>query len=200
MTGLWHRLNACSRARRWAWKIPTFGIILVAVLYPDPRLLVRHIGRLAQLDKVVNPNAPGLERLQRELDPYWKAAKTPREKLRAVQRFVVNKVPYEWDWNTWLVMDYLPTVEEVLEKGKEDCDGRAVLAASLLAGRGYDARPVANFAHMWVSTNHGETMHPAGRKAIEATRRGVRIHWSGVGGRAGLFCVRRGGFPVGSRI
>jgi hypothetical protein len=55
-----------------------------------------------------------------------------------------------------------------------------VLAASLLRGRGYDAKLVGNFLHVWVWTEHGETMDPAGRKVLESTPEGPRIHWRAI--------------------
>ena len=177
MTKLWHGINGLGGFGRWAIKTAVFGVVLVLVLFPDVRLLVRQIGRMGQLDAMVDANAPGLAEIQLKLDGVWEEEASPREKLRIVQSFVEALIPYDWDWNTWWVVDYLPTVEEVLVKGREDCDGRAVLAASLLRGRGYDAKLVGNTLHMWVSTEHGETMRPAGRKAVESTPEGVRIHW-----------------------
>ena len=60
-------------------------------------------------------------------------------------------VPYAFDWDTWGVMDYLPTVSEVFARGREDCDGQAVVAASLLRRLGYDAWLVTDLKHTWVA-------------------------------------------------
>jgi hypothetical protein len=60
------------------------------------------------------------------------------------------------------VAEYLPTVAEVFEQGREDCDGRAVVAASLLRRMGYDAWLVSDLLHVWVETPEGETMSPTG--------------------------------------
>ena len=52
---------------------------------------------------------------------------------------------------------YWPTAEEVWHKRQEDCDGRAVLATSLLRARGFhSARMVVSLDHMWVKVNENE--------------------------------------------
>ncbi len=119
----------------------------------------------------------------------WRAALADRladepadsELLPVVQGFVVERVPYAYDWETWGVVDYLPTVEEVVTMGREDCDGRAVIAASLLRGRGVEARLVADGAHVWVWTPLGETMGPHAVATVVATDDAYRIDWSGLG-------------------
>lgn len=110
-----------------------------------------------------------------ELQPRLENVAAPRRALQIVERFVYEKVPYDWDWNTWGAADYIPTVSEVLSAGREDCDGRAVLAASLLSRLGYDAQLVTDFAHVWVKTSEGETMGPGSSKALVATPEGVRV-------------------------
>ena len=71
--------------------------------------------------------------------------------------------------------DYLPTVTEVIEQGKEDCDGQAVVAASLLKNFGYDAQLVNDLVHMWVKTDKGETMSPGKAAVVVATEDGLTI-------------------------
>jgi len=101
--------------------------------------------------------------------------------LKAVEEYVHKKIPYEWDWNTWGAVDYLPTVSEVLEKGREDCDGRAVVAASLLSALGFKAEIVTDFAHVWVKTEHGEVMGPGKKKAVVATDEGLKMQHGALG-------------------
>ncbi len=91
-----------------------------------------------------------------------------------------QRVPYEWDWNTWGMADYLPTVEEVVRMGREDCDGRAVVAASLLKNLGYEASIVTDFAHVWVVTPYGETMGPGKTKTVEVTEKGMKFNARGL--------------------
>jgi len=104
----------------------------------------------------------------------------PRAALRAVEKFVYTEIPYDWDWNTWGSADYLPTVTEVIEKGREDCDGQAVVAASLLRNFGFQTELVANFAHMWVRTDKGEVMSPGKNRAVVATKEGPKLQLRGL--------------------
>jgi hypothetical protein len=46
--------------------------------------------------------------------------------------------------------DHLATTSEVIERGTDNCDGHAVLTASLLRRRGYDAYVVMGYSHVWV--------------------------------------------------
>ncbi len=99
-----------------------------------------------------------------------------REVLPIVEQVVYRNVTYAFDWDTWGVMDWLPTVDEVLAKGREDCDGRAVVAASLLRRLGYDAHFVTDLKHAWVATPEGELMAPgAGEKTMTGDPNGTRL-------------------------
>jgi hypothetical protein len=95
--------------------------------------------------------------------------------LGIVESYVYRKIPYKWDWETWGMADYLPTVTEAIEMGYEDCDGRAVVAASILTHFGYDAKIVTDFTHVWVKTEHGEAMGPGKKKAVVATETGLEV-------------------------
>jgi hypothetical protein len=92
---------------------------------------------------------------------------------------VCERIPYSWDWDNWGCVDYLPTAAEVVERGREDCDGRAVIAASILRNLGYDAQLVTDGSHMWVSTSEGATMSPvataSGRTLVTTNQAGSRF-------------------------
>ena len=164
---------------RWYCRLPSkwaiFGLTLLIVCFPYPARLVRHLDHWRDLNALVEPDAVSLRPLVEELRPQMTADVTGKEAIKRVERFVYQKIPYDWDWNTWGMADYLPTVDEVLSKGREDCDGQAVVAASLLRAFGYDAQLVANFAHMWVKTSAGEGMSPGKRKVVVSTERGLEI-------------------------
>jgi hypothetical protein len=57
----------------------------------------------------------------------------------------------------------------------EDCDGRAVVAASLMRRLGYQASLVTDLRHVWVKTPHGEWMGPGGRTTVVSTPQGNRV-------------------------
>jgi len=168
-------------AHRWYTRLPLKWMILgfttLFVCFPYPGLTLRHVRHWMNPDALIEPDAPSLQPWVEELRPKLSPELPPRDALRLVEKFVYEKVPYEWDWNTWGLGDYLPTVAEVIAKGKEDCDGRAVIAASLLRNFGFKSRIVTDFAHVWVATDKGETMGPGKRKAIVATDKGMKIDW-----------------------
>jgi len=166
---------------RWYTRLPLKGAILgftiLAVCFPYPRLTLRHIDHWLDPNALIRSDAPSLQPWVEELRTQLPTDLPPQDKLRLVEQFVYTKVPYEWDWVTWGLSDYLPTVEEVVTQGKEDCDGRAVIAASLLRHFGFQTRIVTDFAHVWVQTDKGETMGPGKRKAVTATDKGFQIDW-----------------------
>jgi hypothetical protein len=131
------------------------------------------LGRLADMNSVLQPDHPGLARLEAAVRERAKADATPPELLGVVQQVVYQAIPYAWDWDVWGVADYLPTTAEVLEKGREDCDGRAVVSASLLRRMGYQAWLVSDLTHCWVATPAGEVMSPGkGEKTFEGGKPG----------------------------
>ncbi|MCA9288820.1 MAG: hypothetical protein KDA05_09565 [Phycisphaerales bacterium] len=162
--------------RRWRWpfKAGIAVVVTTLVLFPRVDLLVRNIGHWARLDELIEPDAPGLAALESRVrerlaisppegEPGAASTARPVDAalvLATTQAVVEDAIPYAWDWETWGVADYVPRVEETLAKGREDCDGRAVVAASLLRRMGHDARLVSDMGHVWVWTPSGQTMSP----------------------------------------
>lgn len=163
----------------WTIRLPIkgalFGVTVLVVCFPYPRLLLRHIQHWSDPSVLVDPTDPALQPLIEELRPKITDELTPKQVLATVQEYVRGKIEYEWDWNTWGMADYLPTVGETIALGREDCDGQAVVAASLLSNLGYDAELVTDFAHVWVKTEVGETMGPGKHKAIIASKKGLDV-------------------------
>jgi len=176
---LW-RLNESRRLVRWPIKLAMVCLTALVVCFPHPKRFIEQVNRWRNPNALIEPEAPALRPMIDELAPEVAALKNPEEVLRLIEAFVYTHVPYDWDWNTWGMADYTPTVAQVIQKGREDCDGRAVLAASLLRHFGFDAHLVSNFAHVWVSTPRGDIMGPGKRKAIVATDKGVKFNWHGL--------------------
>ncbi len=216
------------RARfRIPLKMLIFAAVLLAVTYPDPRLLLRHVNHVSNMNRMIDPDAPGLAVLEAELRQRLATFKqdqahrshgvaaseipsthhnpdsgegTPeneprepseRDVFAVVERFTTEKVYYAWDWDTWGAADYMPTVAEMLAAAErhpdarlqEDCDGRAVLAASLLQRLGYDAQLMTDLRHVWVrsKTTDGRTvqiMGPGRAASVQSTRTGNRYDWT----------------------
>ena len=164
---------------RWYVRLPVkwliLGLTVLAVCFPHPDVLMRHLRHWRDPNALIERDAAALEPLVRELEPRMTADLSPGDALSTVERFVYERIPYDWDWNTWGTADYLPTVTEAIEKGREDCDGRAVVAASLLSRFGFKAQIVTDFAHVWVKTEHGELMGPGKRKAMIGEDGGLQV-------------------------
>jgi len=155
----WHERNPL---RRWLCKSGAFLAVVLLVLFPDPRLLARFVHRLNHLDALVEPGAPELAELEAEVRRQLPDGAGPELALKVAERAVYDRIPYAWDWDNWHVMEYLPTTREALQRGREDCDGRAIVATALLRRMGYEAWLVSDFLHMWVQTPHAELMAPTG--------------------------------------
>lgn len=122
-------------AIRRGW--PLLGLLwLLLVCYPNPWILVRNLLRYA--DFPVDSSIAGRV-------PFA----VPKEPA-AIERAVLEQVRYEYDWRQHGVPWYVPTPAEVVASGRSDCEGRAMLLASLLAARGIPYRLKASAVHIWV--------------------------------------------------
>jgi hypothetical protein len=146
----WYNLHRRSRLVRWPLKTTLFVLVVAAVLYPKPWLVPSWCARLRDMNTVIDPTDSHLARLQDELLRSADTRPSLPQLRPKLERAVYDAVPYAFDWETWGVMDYLPTVGEVFALGCEDCDGRAVVAASLLRRMGYQADLATDLKHTWV--------------------------------------------------
>jgi len=147
---VWHKLAKLRWPWRWGLKTAGFAFFVLFVLYPHPGLLWRQVGNLLDMDRLIQPDMPAMREINREIDAQLATNHAPEFKV--VERFVYSHIKYAYDWYNWGNLDYWPTAGEVWERRREDCDGRAVLAASILRARGYpDAHLVANINHVWVA-------------------------------------------------
>jgi hypothetical protein len=177
----WRWLQLQPVLFRWPIKTTIFGFVLLGVLYPDPVLFVRHLQNLRQVNQL--PDASGdLGVVSTEFDQYLRDSQIDVHNqaalLGAAEKFVYKRIPYAWDWDSWGVADYMPTVDEVVAKGREDCDGRAILAAALLRQRGIDARLEGDPRHIWVTTPLGALMQPLGPAVVRFDDSGMQVRWS----------------------
>ncbi len=173
---IWSTLNGWPWYVRGPIKLAAFGLVLLLTLYPRFWLLPRHIQRLRDMDSALQPELPGLSVMAHEV---WLTSRPDEAVLSTVEDVVYWHIPYAWDWDTWGVVDYLPSTSEVLAMGREDCDGRAVVAASLLRRMGYEAHLVCDLKHVWVSCPQGQLMSPgAGETSLVATESGTQVRFS----------------------
>ncbi len=122
-------------------------------------------------ESMIDPEISGMDEINKTIDSMLPEGYTNEVEFKTVEKFVYKNIPYEYDWNTWMNIDYWPTAQEVWDAKKEDCDGRAVLAASILRARGYkNACLTGNFQHIWVEVDGFEIMDPMKEKSFTATK------------------------------
>jgi hypothetical protein len=170
----WHERRAWLRV---PVKLLLLAVVVAVTLYPRLDYFQTWVGRLRNIGSLLDPAHPGLASFEADARAQLTSKSDPAEALRVVEKVVYARVPYAWDWDTWGVVDYLPTVDEVLKLGREDCDGRAVIAASLLRRMGYEAQLVSDVLHVWVDTPAGATMRPtSAEKTIVSTPTGTKVN------------------------
>jgi hypothetical protein len=132
--------RTASLARRLPRRTTVAVICLlwaVLVLYPNPLLLPRAIAHA--YNPTVDPAAVQAIAAQLPDDPAY------------IEQYVNGTlVPYAVPWQTYGVPWYYPTPREVLAKGGSDCEGRAVVFASILKAKGIPFTLRASFDHIWV--------------------------------------------------
>ncbi len=152
------------------------ALVVLLALYPRLDLLAANLRHWSDLNALIDPHDARLAALEREVEARAAAGDSDAKLHAHVEQVVYRAVPYAFDWETWGVMDYLPTLAQVLDQGREDCDGRAVVAASLLRRMGHDVSLVTDLKHVWVVTPTGELMGPgAGAKFMIADETGTRL-------------------------
>lgn len=161
VSAAWQWLAGLRWVWRWLVKLTLFGGVVLFALYPHPVRLAVHLQHLSHIESLIQPALPELAAINREIDAKLPAGGTRQQEFKAVERYVYDHIRYEYDWFNWGNLDYWPTAREVLDRKREDCDGQAVLAASILRARGFKtATVVANLQHVWVTVDKTELMGP----------------------------------------
>lgn len=157
----WRWLAQLRFGWRWLVKGALLGAVILFTLYPHPVLLVRGVQHLGDVESLIQPDLPEIAEMNRAITAQLKPDATKKEEFRAVERYVYEHIRYEYDWFNWGNLDYWPTAKEALDRKREDCDGQAIVAASVLRARGFKtAQVVANLQHCWVVVVGSELMGP----------------------------------------
>ncbi len=110
---------------------------ILFVCYPNPGHLITSVYRLKNppvMPLVVSDLAHQLEN------------NTPCE----IKAFVYEKIPYHFDWETYNMPWYFPTLEEALHKSSGDCKARYLLFASILEELEIPYNKNISLTHIWV--------------------------------------------------
>jgi hypothetical protein len=131
-------------------------VLRFLVLNPNLKRLVLQVRHTFAPESLLQTDFPGMEEINRQIDQL-KARSPGRSEVEVIEKFVLRRIRYVSDYRTWGNMDYWPTAEEVWRRREEDCDGRAILAVSILRSRGYrSARLAISLDHMWAEINSRE--------------------------------------------
>ncbi len=166
-----------ARPRRWRGALIFAGVVVLwslLVCYPDPAIFVRNFLRYRRL-----PIDPKIDAKM--------AWPLPR-KASSIESFVDGVLIPTSDWKQYRVPWYVPTASEVVHSLRGDCESKAVLLGSLLAGQGIPFQVRASFNHIWIDyqgrqPRPGETADvaylegPPGRFGIHWPR---KVDWRGL--------------------
>jgi hypothetical protein len=153
--------GACSAfkgtAKSWLVKTLLFVAFGLFVLNPNVKRAAMQVSHALNPESLIQTNFPGLSDINARIDRSVAADGGVHSEAKLVARFVRKNIPYVTDYDNWGNIEYWPSAQEVWERKKEDCDGRAILATSILRSRGYSsARLVVGLDHMWIKVNENE--------------------------------------------
>ena len=106
------------------------------VLYPNPYRLGVSLYRIYRPAVDSSAVLPLLKELP----------ETPQD----IESYVLEKIPYQYDWQTYGVPFYLPSVKEAISNGTGDCKSRFVVLASIFEALEIPYRQSFSLSHFWV--------------------------------------------------
>lgn len=140
------------------------------LLFPHPGRAAREISAVSNPNALVAPDDPAVAALSAEVDRAMPAALDRAGQVAWIEAFVDRRIAYANDWDQWWNVDYWPSPSETLAAGREDCDGIAVVTASLLRRRGFDARLEASIQHVWVAVGEERILGPGKETNFDGQR------------------------------
>jgi predicted transglutaminase-like cysteine proteinase len=152
------------RLRQTIAKALLFAAFTVLVLNPNLKRAFLQVGHVVHPESLIQKRFAAMAAINEQVDQVIVADAGQHSEARLVARFVLRNIRYVSDYANWGNLDYWPTAEETWQKRQEDCDGRAILAASILRARGFaSADLVVGLDHMWilVDENEKEASKPA---------------------------------------
>jgi hypothetical protein len=117
-----------------------FILWILLVLYPNPLNLVISIQRILNFD--ADPGAVEFMLNDLPSDP------------ADIEKAVLAKISYRYDWELYSMPWYCPTVKQVLELGEGDCKARALVLASVLKAKNITYQVHSSPMHIWVNYEH----------------------------------------------
>lgn len=162
---------------RLLFKLLIFSIVLLVVISPNPVLNIKQISAYLDTEALFTP-FPELETINAQIDSLLPDDYTFKDEYNTIVRFVYQHIPYQFDWDNWTNSEYWPSAADTWKRGREDCDGRAILAVAIFRFRGYkDANIVGSMKHLWIKVGDQELMGPDTEKlmVVEDGRKKMRM-------------------------
>lgn len=149
-----------SRWLETAARLPFLAAGIVFLLFPHPGRAWREIRTLRDPNAMISPEDPAVADLSAEIDAAMPGTLDRPAQIAWIEGFVEKRIVYTNDWDQWLNVDYWPTPSETMASGREDCDGIAVLTASVLKRRGFRPRIEASYEHVWLEVEGERILNP----------------------------------------
>ena len=163
----WNSLATLPWAGRVGIKLAVFVTVFLVVTLPNPLLTVKQVKAYLDTEALFDSQFPEMRTINAKIDSLLLDDYTFEQEYRTIVRFVYDEIKYEFDWDNWLNSEYWPSAREVWQRGREDCDGRAILAVAIFRSRGYaDANIVGSMQHLWIRVGDNELMGPDKEKLV----------------------------------
>ncbi len=133
-----------GRQMKRAIGLRVLGVLLLSsvwilfTLYPNPTDLAKSVYRVFR--PPINASLAAL----------FDGPTAGLEDARAIDARVQSEFPYQYDWVTYNVPWYFPTVDEAFAKMAGDCKTRLVVLASILEAHGIPYSIAVSPTHIWV--------------------------------------------------
>ncbi len=164
---LWNNLALLGRAQRSLIKGIIYLFILLFVLFPNPALVIDQVGAYLNTEALFETGFPEMAGINAQIDSLLPDDYNFQQEAKVITRFVYDKIAYEFDWDNWANCEYWPSASRVWRRGREDCDGQAILAVAIFRSRGYrDADIIGSMQHLWIQVNGKEMMGPDKEKLV----------------------------------
>jgi len=134
---------AAHDKKRLTLRVILVFMITLFALNPNPVHFAEQVVRESDPRGLVKPDNESITGISSMANPSSLG-------LDGFEALIYQLLPYRYDYSIWLIMDYWPSAEEAISMGFEDCDGRAIVACSILRSLGYEAYVIIGLDHAWV--------------------------------------------------
>ena len=165
-SNFYYRISKLLRIKQW--ELLTTSVILFLFIFTGFSLSINEwpsqVANRFFLTNTIKPDHPRIEQLNNEFQQSFDAELERRKSISSIgnniekekleliwlEQFIINKIRYVSDVENYKAFDHYPNIQQALQDG-DDCDGRAIIACSLLIHRGFlDSYVIINQNHAWI--------------------------------------------------